>query len=389
MQVLIHLIGILAMTCIGVACDIYVARRIIQPLYKEKGVKVYLITHYLLLAILATLAIIASLGGLQSLIAALVWVMYSFMLIYIPKVLYVIMACTDHIGRKPRKMGHYVGIAAAIISIIAIIYSTFNRYNLEVKSITVTSERLPESFDDYRIVHISDLHLETLYSRNFARRVVEQVNALNPDLILFTGDLVNRKAEEILPYKEVLGKLKATDGIYSVMGNHDYGEFVKWPSEEAKQANLDRLDSLQAEMGWQLLNNEHIFIHRGNDSIAIIGVENWGEPPFQQYGDLDKAYPALYDDTYKILLSHNSRHWRSVVLPQSNIDLTLSGHTHALQFSVGKFSPATIQYPEWGGLYKEGNSALYVNIGLGCTMIPTRLGARPEITLITLKHSAQ
>lgn len=388
MQTLIHLIGILVIVCVGVICNIYVARRIIHPLYKDRGARGYLAVHYSLVAILATLAVIASLGGLHNFIATLVWVMYGFMLTYIPKLTYVLVACTDHIGPKGRKTGHYTGLVLAAISAVIILYSTFNRYNIEVTNTTIASQRLPKSFDNYRIVQISDLHLETLFSHRYAQKVANQINALEPDLILFTGDLVNRKAEEILPYKDALGSLKARDGIYSVMGNHDYGEFVKWPSEEAKQANLLRLESLQAEMGWQLLNNEHLFIHRGNDSIAIIGVENWGEPPFQQYGDLSKAYPALYDDTYKILLSHNSRHWRSVVLPQSNIDLTLSGHTHALQFSIAGISPAALQYPEWGGLYEEGNRALYVNIGLGCTMVPTRLGANPEITVITLKHSA-
>ncbi len=385
MHTLIHLIGIAVILIIGVICNIYVVNRIIYPRYGAKGRKGYLIVHFSLIALLTTIAVIASLGGLHDSIATLVWVMYGFMLLYIPKVTYTLIASLDHIGKKRGVWGQRIGCVLAAISVCLIIYSSFNRYNLQVKEVTFTSSNLPASFDNYRIVHISDIHLETLYSQSFARQVVNTINNLKPDLILFTGDLVNRKADELLPYKDILGGLQAKDGIYSIMGNHDYGEFVNWPSAEAKQANLDRLAQLQAEMGWHLLNNKHTYIHRDNDSIAIIGVENWGEPPFQQYGNLVAAYPTLNDDNFKLLLSHNPRHWRAEVLPLSNIDLTLSGHTHALQFSIAGISPSAMQYPEWGGLYQENGQALYVNIGLGCTMIPTRLGARPEITLITLR----
>jgi predicted MPP superfamily phosphohydrolase len=273
----------------------------------------------------------------------------------------------------------------AILSVILIVGSTINRYRTDVTEAEVVSTRLPKEFDGYRIVHFSDMHLETLYSRPFAQRVVDCINALKPDMIVYSGDMVNRKSTELDRYFDILSQLQARDGVYSVLGNHDYGDFVKWSSQEAHQANLDRLCQLQADMGWTLLNNASCHIHHNGDSIAIIGVENWGEPPFQQYGNLEEAYPDLHSDTYKLLISHNPRHWRAEVLPNSNIDLMMAGHTHALQMEVCGYSPIEAHYPEWGGLYNEGEQYLYVNIGIGCTMTPTRLGATPEITLITLK----
>ena len=284
-------------------------------------------------------------------------------------------------------MAGYVGMSVAALSFALIVGSTINRYRIDTKEVVVKSSRLPKSFDGYRIVHFSDMHLETLYSRAYAQRVVNCINTLNPDIIVYSGDLVNRKASEIDNYFDILSQLHATDGVYSVLGNHDYGDFVKWASDEARQANLTRLHQLQAEMGWTLLNNASTHIHRDNDSIAIIGVENWGEPPFQQYGDLNEAYPHLYDETYKLLISHNPRHWRAEVLPNSNIDLMMAGHTHALQTEICGYSPVKAIYPEWGGLYNEGEQFLYVNIGIGCTMTPTRLGATPEVTVITLKSN--
>ena len=385
MQLLFHLTGIAILLLIGLCCNLYVTHRLITPRYGRRGKIIYLSVHAALLVTLTTIACIAALGGLEDSIPTLVWVMYGFMLLYIPKLCYTLLSWPDYLKRPHGRVGGYIGCAVAVISVCLIVGSTINRYRHQVKEVTVSSERLPEAFDNYRIVHISDLHLETLYSRPFAQRVVDCINELKPNLILFTGDLVNRRATELLRYNDIFAQLQATDGIYSVMGNHDYGDFVSWETPQARQNNLDRLDRLQAEMGWQLLNNTTRYIHRDNDSIAVIGVENWGEPPFSQYGDLHTAYPALQDSTFKVLLSHNPRHWRSEIIPSSNIDLTLSGHTHALQMQVGNYSPASVRYPEWGGLYREGDQYLYVNVGLGCTMIPTRMGATPEITLITLQ----
>ena len=216
---------------------------------------------------------------------------------------------------------------------------------------------------------------------------------------MFTGDIVNRKTDEILPFVNILKRLKAPLGVYSVMGNHDYGDYTDWPHEQAHAADTRQLRAIQTGMGWNLLCNTHKFIYSAQgDSIAMIGVENWGEPPFKQYGDLKKAYPTankIGDNNFKILLSHNPMHWHNEVREYTDIDLTLSGHTHAMQVLIGGigtgFTPSSWRYPEWGGLYthKGADGAirnLYVNIGCGEVAIPARIGASPEITLITL-HS--
>lgn len=382
---LLHLIGIASIGIVGAVCNLYVAHRLIEPQFGKRGVRRYLTIHFIALLILGALACIANFGGLNSAIATLVWVMYGFMLLYMPKVCYTIVSSIDYLRHPRGTWGSYAGMAIAAVCAITFIYGAFNRYNIQVKEVTLTSQRVPSAFDNYRIVQFSDMHLETMYSRLYVQKLVDSINAQQPDVILFTGDMVNRKASELLQYNDILSQLKARDGIFTVMGNHDYGDFVKWESEAARNDNLAQMSHIIKEMGWKQLDNASSFTHTGNDSIAIIGVENWGEPPFQQYGDLHKAYPSLQDSTFKILLSHNPRHWRAEVIPHSNIDLTLSGHTHALQLTLGNFSPAVIHYPEWGGMYQEGNQYLYVNVGIGCTMIPTRIGATPEITVITLQ----
>ena len=387
MQVLFHLTGIVILLLCAILCNLYVVHRIIKPRYGKRGATIYMSIHAIAIASLSVIGCIASLGGLEDSIPTLVWVMYGFMILYIPKLCYTLISSLDYIKRPRGCWAGYIGVAMAILSVILLIGSTINRYRTNVNEVEVESKRLPKSFDGYRIVHFSDLHLETLYSRPFAQRVVDRINELEPDMIVYSGDMVNRKSTELDKYIDILSQLKARDGVYSVLGNHDYGDFVKWPSREAHQANLDRLCQLQADMGWTLLNNASSHIYNNGDSIAIIGVENWGEPPFQQYGNLEVAYPDLHSDTYKLLISHNPRHWRAEVLPNSNIDLMMAGHTHALQIEICGYSPIKARYPEWGGLYNEGEQYLYVNIGIGCTMTPTRLGATPEITLITLKSN--
>jgi predicted MPP superfamily phosphohydrolase len=218
--------------------------------------------------------------------------------------------------------------------------------------------------------------------------VLDSLRQLSPDLIVFTGDIVNRRTDELHPFVETLSNISAPYGVYSILGNHDYGDYCDWPSDEAKRQNLDELISLENQMGWKMLNNETAFIHLAADSIALIGVENVGDPPFHTYGDLDKAYPTLDDGVTKILLSHNPAHWVDDICdaPDKNIALTLSGHTHAMQMAFGRISPAIFRYKTWGGLYNDNdNHSLYVNIGIGTVGFPARIGATPEITLFTLK----
>ena len=209
--------------------------------------------------------------------------------------------------------------------------------------------------------------------------------------MLFTGDIVNRRTDELLPQVKPLSRLKAADGVYSILGNHDYGDYKKWPSAEMKSENMDMMYRLQRDMGWNLMNNRSEYIRRGNDSIALIGVENWGDPPFTVYGDLDKAYPMQSDSTFKILMTHNPAHWSEKIADNDtvNIALSLSGHTHAMQCQIGSWSPAEWRYDNWGGLYDDLSSRhkLYVNIGLGTVALPARIGATPEITVLTLRKA--
>ena len=215
------------------------------------------------------------------------------------------------------------------------------------------------------------------------QRMVDLVNAQHPDLIVFTGDLVNNQAKELDGFQQILSGLRAKNGVYSILGNHDYGPYHKWESQRAQVENLADLKKREAEMGWKLLNNEHVILHQGNDSIALIGVENEGEPPFSQHGDLPKAMQGT-EGMFQLLLSHNPTHWRREVLPQSQIDLMLAGHTHAMQMALGHHSPSSFVYPEWSGMYSEEGRNLYVNVGLGFVGLPFRFGAWPEITVITL-----
>ena len=219
--------------------------------------------------------------------------------------------------------------------------------------------------------------------------MVRQVNKLEPDLIIFTGDLVTLRSAELEPFLHVLSGLKAKNGVYSILGNHDYGDYVPWKNVSEKLEDRKLLRIKEKEMGWRMLNNESVYLYSGNDSVALIGVENWGEPPFPKYGNLRAAYPDLNDDCFKILLTHNPMHWDEEVISGTNIDLSFSGHTHAMQIKLQlgdwRYSPAEIRYPRWSGLYREGNQYLYVNEGIGCVFMPMRVGATPEITVIRLK----
>ncbi len=345
-------------------------------------------------------------------INTMMWIFYTFFLVYAPRWLYSIFSLLDYLPRPgkhaknfdenlPRlgkwesaRIGHFTGVILAMFAIAAMLYGAFyaRKHPVYTQQV-IESSKLPEAFDGYRIVLFSDLHLETLGSA--ARHLphwVEQVNAFNPDLILFTGDLVNRQGGELRPHMETLSRLSAIDGVYSVLGNHDYGDYNQWDNPGEQETVLQALVADEERMGWRMLNNRSEYLRRGNDSIALIGVENWGMPPFPQYGKLSVAYPASHDSVFKILLSHNPLHWRNEVIPQTNINLTLSGHTHAMQMKFGwdgfEYSLAAPLYPEWGGLYTHEASGqmLYVNEGIGCVGVPMRIGARPEFTIITLKR---
>lgn len=256
---------------------------------------------------------------------------------------------------------------------------------LELKHITFTSPDLPPYFDGYRLVQITDFHLGSFPPGNdFVQKVVDATNNEEPDMILFTGDLVNNQASEVEPYLDTLGQLHASDGIYSIWGNHDYCEYGNNHSIGALKRNRRMLYGYQESLGWYQLMNEHHVVSHGMASIAVIGVENPGQPPFTNRSNLKKAMKGVNPDMFKILLSHDPHHWRREVVGKK-IQLTLAGHTHAGQLKIGKWTPARMAFKEWGGAYRIGEQMLYVSSGIGGSF-PFRLGAWPELTVITLKR---
>ncbi len=258
--------------------------------------------------------------------------------------------------------------------------------HFQVKEVAFTSPDLPDAFDGYRILQLSDIHSGSWKGNAEAiRKAVDICNGLDADLIAFTGDLVNSRASELPEFMSVLSQLKAKDGVFSIVGNHDYGTYVHWDSEADRQANFRKLIEEEKQMGWDILLNENRILHRENDSIALVGVENSGNPPFPDYADMPKALKGT-EGMFKVLLSHDPTHWRRSVLPNTDIQLMLAGHTHDMQVSVLGFSASQFIYPEHRGMYLEGDRGLYVNIGLGFVLFPFRLGAWPEITVITLKQ---
>ncbi len=339
-------------------------------------------------------------------ILVVMWMLYSYLSVYAAKLVYVICALIGRlvsIGKQRRfASGLWVGVPLGVLTFVIMWWGVLvTRRQIQITNVEVYSPKLPYAFEDYRIAQISDMHVGTWGNdTTFISQLVDAVNAQQADLIVFTGDIVNRKTEELRPFLSVLSRLHAPDGVISILGNHDYGDYVDWHNEEDHAANNRQLWEWEREMGWTLLNNDYILLRRDDDSIAVIGVENWGEPPFHTYGDLDKAYPApgdstasLTDSRYKLLLSHNPEHWNQIVSHDTNIDLTLAGHTHAMQFMISlgnwKWSPSQYRYEQWGGLYERLNSkgqpvSLYVNIGSGEVAMPFRIGATPEITVLTL-----
>lgn len=270
-----------------------------------------------------------------------------------------------------------------------LLYGMSNRYNYQIKKIKLAFDNLPHPFKGLKIVQISDIHSGSLNNLEGVRKGIEMIMAQQPDIIFFTGDLVNNKSEEMDDHMDLFSALKAPMGVYSILGNHDYGDYVQWESEASKQANLQRLKTIHQQLGWRLLLNEHIVLEREGQQIGVIGVENISSKRFHSYGDLSKAYQGSESLPFKILLSHDPSHWDGETNQKfKDIDLTLSGHTHGMQFGVEipgiKWSPVQYFYKQWAGIYQEGKQFLYVNRGFGFLGYPGRVGIMPEITVINL-----
>ncbi len=296
-------------------------------------------------------------------------------------------------GISRSKFLQYIGFISGGLVLGTMFTGMFKwAYEFKVIREKLIFPQLSSEFNGFKIVQISDIHLGSWASKKPLQRAVDIINDMHPDLILFTGDIVNYASNETVGFEEILSQLNAKYGVYAILGNHDYGNYVSWPSDQAKQDNMNQLYTFFDNIGWKLLNNENEIIEKASGKLALIGVENWGaNPRFPKYGDLDKAIAGTEDADVKILMTHDPSHWEKVVIPGNyDIDLSLSGHTHGFQFGIEtkdiKWSPAKYMYKYWAGLYQDkGGKYIYVNRGLGSIGYPGRIGMLPEITLIELQ----
>ena len=292
-----------------------------------------------------------------------------------------------------RKFISKLGIGLASIPFVSLnLGMVWGKNNIKVLNYTLFFDNLPSSFDGFKLTQISDLHAGNLDDLDDLERTVQLINSQNSDVIFFTGDLVNNEADELIPWITTLSKLSAKDGIYSILGNHDYGDYRSWPTDLEKKKNFAKLKKYQKKIGFDLILNDSRFIYKGGQKLAIVGVENWSNA-FRKYADLSLATKKIKSTDFKILLSHDPTHWQKKILPgEDDYPLTLSGHTHGGQFGIEipgylKWSPVKWRYKYWAGIYKEKNKYLNVNRGLGTTAVPGRVGIWPEISVITLKSS--
>lgn len=292
-----------------------------------------------------------------------------------------------------RKFVGQMGVALAALPFASFLFGiTRGKYNYKVHHVTLNYPDLPAAFDGFKIAQISDVHAGSFDNYDAVKRGIDTIQAQQPDLILFTGDLVNNLAEEVEPYINAFKSLTAPFGKFSVMGNHDYGEYVEWPSALAKAENERRLRGHHRSMDFRLLENESVLLRKEGEAIRLAGVENWGKPPFPSKGDLDQALAGEGQNDFTVLMSHDPHHWEEkVIYNNQHVHLTLSGHTHGMQMGVDipglKWSPVKYRYKRWAGLYDEMGRYLYVNRGFGFIGFPGRVGIWPEITVFELKRA--
>ncbi|MDF4221264.1 metallophosphoesterase [Maribacter sp. M208] len=294
-----------------------------------------------------------------------------------------------------RRFLSLLALGVASIPFGALLYGMYKgKYNFKVLKYDLEFDDLPDSFHGYQITQISDIHSGSFDDRKKIEYAVDLINKQKSDVLLFTGDMVNNMTSEMEPWADLFSTLHAKDGKFSVLGNHDYGDYIPWDTEELKHQNLEDLKTLQKQMGFDLLLNEHRYLKRGDDKIALVGVENWGKGGFKKAGDLKKAASQIEENDFKILMSHDPSHWEMEVIKDDyHYHLTLSGHTHGMQFGIEipgwiKWSPVKWRYPYWAGIYKEMGQFINVNRGFGFLGYPGRVGIWPEITVITLKKKA-
>ena len=297
---------------------------------------------------------------------------------------------TENFFPERRKFLSIMGLGlGGVLSALFIDGITFGKYRHKVRRVKVKIKNLPNSFKGYKIIQISDVHSGSFSDPSKLEHAIELINEQNPDLVLFTGDMVNNVSEEFKPFIPLFSKIKAKDGKFAVLGNHDYGDYVTWDSPNAKKVNLEALIEYERQAGFEMLMNENRAIDRNGEKLYILGVENWGLKPFPQFGKIDKALENVPQNAAKILMSHDPTHFDYVVKKHpADISLTLSGHTHGMQFGLDlkniKWSPVQYRYPKWADLYESEGKMLYVNRGFGVLGYPGRVGVLPEITLLEL-----
>lgn len=338
------------------------------------------------------------------------WLFGFFMALYFPKILFIVCFLLDQfltlfvfilkktiLGNKfnfiTKLPGYKIftktGLVSSFLFILIILYGIFiGRTNFEVSNVVIKSDKLPQSFEHFKIAQISDMHLGSFRDTNDVKKGLDLMMAQKPDMIVITGDMVNNESIEAEMMIPLFKRLSAPYGKYSILGNHDMGDYRRWYTIEEKNEDISKLIEIQKRMGFIPLLNENKVIKKGSDSIAIMGVMNWGKPPFKCYGDLKKAMSDISAVPFKILLSHDPSHWDAQVISATDIVLTLSGHTHAMQMGINccgiLWSPVSLKYPRWAGLYNEKGQYLYVNRGFGFIGYPGRIGMTPEITIIEL-----
>lgn len=297
---------------------------------------------------------------------------------------------TENFFPERRKFLSIMGLGlGGVLSALFIDGITFGKYRHKVRKVKVKIKNLPQSFKGYKIIQISDVHSGSFADPSKLQHAIDLINEQNADLVLFTGDMVNNVSEEFKPFIPLFSKIKAKDGKFAVLGNHDYGDYVTWESPKAKKVNLENLIEYERQAGFEMLMNENRAIDKNGEKLYILGVENWGLKPFPQFGKIDKALENVPQNAAKILMSHDPTHFDYVVKKHpANISLTLSGHTHGMQFGLDlkniKWSPVQYKYPKWADLYESEGKLLYVNRGFGVLGYPGRVGVLPEITLLEL-----
>lgn len=389
-----RLILILLLFLVG---DIYFYQAIVT-LFSNSLIHViyWVIDILVLIAIIATVILRQRISDIQRYAATLITAM---LLIFIPKLFSIPILLLEDIGRifrnfPPRNfyVSELVVILAGAVFLAIIFGLTRGRHFYRVRKEILYFPDLPEAFDNFTITQLSDIHSGSLSNIKGVQKGIDLANAQNSDLLLFTGDLVNNLASEMDSWIDLFTTLKAPYGKYSVLGNHDYGDYVKWSSTSLKEANLLRVKEIHHEMGFKLLLNEAVLLHRHGQSIALVGVENWGKGGFHQFGNLNQATGAIPADSFKILMSHDPSHWDAVTVDhEKHVHLTLAGHTHGMQFGIElfgfKWSPIQYFYKQWAGLYQRDGKFLYVNRGFGYHGLKGRVGVWPEITVLTLKRT--